>query len=381
MKMTTAVACVVLALPITHAFVARSPPSATTGGIRHDSTQPARVVGASTIDWEVDKDPSANFCRDGKLLPQFYLLGAPKCATTSFSMELGRFGHVREAPKLWSPKEWHFWERWVTDADAEKATSKWMERLGDCPKEDRLVLGDYSINNLAAVPLPKGMTLTACSCEQNEVGQGGDVPRLLKAAYGKKDSKNVTLMMMLREPMARMQSSWYHAKSENFSTYWGYQDCCTDSFSSALELIAGTVDNGYYGPGMAGTGSVWASMYGWQMQEWMKHWDPTQMIIVPYKAYTGGGKAKLCNELSKRMRAPMDCSVEANFMENKHAHDALAEEVSSTLSNRFTAILEEDKKRLLQALQKAHAHGARLENYKGNAWDWQAMKTWLEENW
>merc|ERR1719502_1389331 len=106
------------------------------------------------VDWAVDTDPETNFCFEGKLLPQFYLLGAPKCATTSFSMELGRHGHVREAPKLWSPKEWHFWEHFATESDTEKAREVFFAALGACPKE-RLVLGDYSINNLAAVPLPK----------------------------------------------------------------------------------------------------------------------------------------------------------------------------------------------------------------------------------
>jgi hypothetical protein len=297
-------------------------------------------------------------------------------------MELGRRGHVREAPKLWSPKEWHFWEHFATGADQQKARNSFFKALGACPK-DRLVLGDYSINNLAAVPLPKGMELSQCSCqEQPPVQQGGDAPRLLKAAYGQEASKNITLMAMLREPMARMQSSWYHAKAENFSSYWGYQDCCTTSFEDALERIVNTVETGYYGPGMAGTGSVWASMYGWQLEEWLKYFSPSQLIVVPYKAYTGGTKASVCRELSKRMRAPMDCDAgAARFMENVHSHKSFREEIGTALSERMAKVMEADKVRLISVLARAHAEGARLESYSGVMNDVAALQSWLEENW
>lgn len=369
----------VAAFSCTASFLLHAPGRPTSNNTREPRVVPASATSLAT--WEVDTDPKANFCWEGKLLPQFYLLGAPKCATTSFSMELGRHGHVREAPKLWSPKEWHFWEHFAEGTDHQKAQKLFFDALGDCP-ETRLVLGDYSITNLAAVPLPKGMQITPCSCVEQPPVHGGDAPRLVRAAYGEKASKNITLMAMLREPVARMQSSWHHAKAENFSSYWGYNDCCTTSFEAAITHIVDSVDQGYYGLGMAGTGSVWASMYGWQLEEWLKYFDASQLIIVPYRAYTSGAKAELCRELSRRMRAPMDCNTQApRFFENVHTHKELHEELSADLQARVTAVMHADKVRLLSVLVRAHAHGARLESYTGRKWDYAALKAWLEENW
>merc|ERR1719454_588223 len=60
--------------------------------------------------------PADNFCAEGKLLPKLYLLGAPKCASTSLSEDLIRGARKAgstfdPAPHQGSQKEWHFWSK------------------------------------------------------------------------------------------------------------------------------------------------------------------------------------------------------------------------------------------------------------------------------
>merc|ERR1719183_2248505 len=103
------------------------------------------------------------------------------------------------------------------------------------------MLGDFNIRNLAAVPLPEGYSdesLTFCTCNENPMDHGlndwqHDVPPNLVEAYGPELTSKVTFVVMIREPLSRMQSAWYHAEYENFKNYWGFTDCCTKSFGEA----------------------------------------------------------------------------------------------------------------------------------------------------
>lgn len=336
----------------------------------------------------------ANLCSDGKLLPAFYLLGGPKCATTSMSMEMGRYGGVHAAPHLWSSKEWHFWEQFMPGDDAETATSSFRDALGGCPDE-RLVLGDFSVNNLLSVPEPLLLDLSPCSCDDGVAAyaqkglikgvKGGDVPRLMSTAYGGM-AGNVTLMMMLRSPLERMQSSWYHAQAEDFPNYWGFRDCCTTSFNDALKTIVNASDHTQDPPvfrGKAGgEGSVWASMYGRHIYEYMQHFSPAQMIIAPYKQYMDReSRVPMCAELSKRLKIDIQCGSHEDFHENVHPHPTIDADIDPNVKNTLMSMFETEHRRLVEAIASASKNGAYLPGYSGEAGNSQQINAWLERNW
>lgn len=336
----------------------------------------------------------ANFCSNGKLLPSFYLLGGPKCATTSVSMELGKYGGVRGAPVLWSKKEWHFWEKFSPKTDTESVKSSFLNALGACP-EDRLVLGDFSINNLASVPKPDTMDLSPCTCDATVSLQaekrrvkgmtGGDVPRLLRAAYGEAAS-NITLMMMIRSPMSRMQSSWYHAKAENFTAYWGFRDCCTESFNGAMtEIIKAsdtTKDPPVFRGKLGGEGSVWFSLFGRQIEEYMKHFNASQMLIVPYKQYlVRERRIPICTQLRERLQVGLNCTNHEDFHENIHPHPPLDDDIDPYVKQTMTKMFEPEQQLLVTALSKASKGGAFLAGYYGDAGNSTQIEAWLTKNW
>lgn len=323
-----------------------------------------------------------NLCADGKLLPQFYLIGGPKCATTSVSMELGRFGHIRAAPHLWSAKEWHFWEKFGTITESEAAKERFFGELRGCPAE-HLVLGDFSISNLAAVPKPENMSLTMCSCandSKKEMGMG-DVPRLLDHSYGPL-ADNITLMVMLREPIARMQSSWYHAKADSFSDFWGFKDCCTESFEQAMSTIVGASHQPMHFEGkVGGEGSVWTSMYGRHLEVWLQHFKPSQFIMVPYKQYILGNKQVICDELSHRLNIEINCTGHDPFKENVHPHPPLEDDIAPGVLQALNMYLSSETRRLVDVLVRSSQDGAFLAGYDGAPGDEAAIKLWLENGW
>jgi len=337
---------------------------------------------------------ASNFCDNGKLLPSFYLLGGPKCATTSLSSELGSYGGVRSAPVLWSPKEWKFWESINPGIDEHIVTRMFRDALGKCP-DVRLVLGDYSVNNLAAVRHPENLDMSPCSCDEQAalrsrshgvVGAGADVPRLLNSAYGPR-AREITFMIMLREPLSRIQSSWYHAKADNFAAWWGFRDCCTTSFNRAMRTILDasnkTVDPPTFRGKLGGEGSVWASMFGLQLKEYMEFFLPAQMMIVPYKQFVNHDqKLAVCAELRKRLAIGLNCTNHPDVHENVHEHPPLVNDLQPKVLQLLEKMFEPERKRLVRVILKAHRGGAYLAGFGVNSnLTFTVIDQWLTNNW
>mmetsp|Transcript_482 Transcript_482/g.1071 ORF Transcript_482/g.1071 Transcript_482/m.1071 type:complete len:410 (+) Transcript_482:117-1346(+) len=326
-----------------------------------------------------------NLCQNNKLLPELYLLGGPKCATTSLAMDLAQHGHVRAAPRLWSKKEWHFWEKFSKQSKAEEVKQAFFNSLGPCPGA-RLVLGDFSINSLAAVQAPPEMDISACSCKGSPKKPAGDAPRLMKHVYGK-DSSRITMVAMLREPLARMQSSWYHAQAEKFDEYWGFRDCCTNSFSDAIStIIAGASFNetgsSRFKGHLGGEGSVWASMYGRHLRAYMKEFNVSQFVVVPYKLYSHGGESKtaICNRLGERLHMHLNCSDEA-YKVNVHSHPPLNKDLAPELIKGFRKLMFRENEKLVDVLARGHSQGMELAGYDGPKGNRTQIKRWLQANW
>ncbi|CAE8608653.1 unnamed protein product, partial [Polarella glacialis] len=125
---------------------------------------------------------SSSLCSSGRLLPEFYVLGAPKCGTTSLAelamRQLGvqpaimpRYDHLAAAfdgefsndESFLSQKEFHFFDLLAAEANPEvlgNAThvrELWLRVLPICPPRARAkqVLADFTAVNLVhAFPWP-----------------------------------------------------------------------------------------------------------------------------------------------------------------------------------------------------------------------------------
>eukprot|EP00406_Dinophysis_acuminata_P028402 CAMPEP_0179350106 /NCGR_PEP_ID=MMETSP0797-20121207/74583_1 /TAXON_ID=47934 /ORGANISM="Dinophysis acuminata, Strain DAEP01" /LENGTH=211 /DNA_ID=CAMNT_0021065005 /DNA_START=102 /DNA_END=734 /DNA_ORIENTATION=- len=163
------------------------------------------------------QDPSEeNLCVDGKLLPRLYVLGAKNSGTSSLWSDL-KSGGVWTAPANGKEKEWFFfkvlWQH--TNATNEDAVrSLWLSSFLACPESGTL-MGDFTVPNLFVVPVPPGFRHSAefgFPAKHDSVALW-DTAALLRRFYGG-EARRVQFVIMLREePLARMQSEYYHTRS------------------------------------------------------------------------------------------------------------------------------------------------------------------------
>merc|ERR1719387_1585242 len=97
------------------------------------------TVNASAVDGKVSAQPTGNLCMNGRLVPIFYLIGAQKCATSSFAEEFAKgynvvlpeMGSWTKSQRMLLSKELHFFdypERY------NKGQHFWLSHWPTCPR-------------------------------------------------------------------------------------------------------------------------------------------------------------------------------------------------------------------------------------------------------
>jgi len=139
------------------------------------------------------KDGTQNLCIDGHLAPEFFLIGAQKSATSSFSSMLAHPNLVR--PKAvygepgWYSKELHIFSDQERMA---KGKDFWLSHYPECTTEKRLVATDMTPAYMRAPEAPKNM----------------------KKYYGEQLDR-VKLASVIRNPVHRIQSAFHFYQGKN----------------------------------------------------------------------------------------------------------------------------------------------------------------------
>lgn len=343
--------------------------------------------------------PTANICADGKLLPELYLLGAQKSATRAYAEDMAHLGISNAG--VW--KEFHFWDKeWnssnpTSEDDFKLQRSAWLDLLPDCTNGTRAVLADYTPSNLRLVPLPKGTKPTgshwglwflghnATDDVESATHDALNLPFALQTIYGEALSARLTLVVLLREPLARMQSAWYAASSlteENHNIWQQCHDCKAHSFIDALER---TVKKAEKSPPVYDDW-LWTSMYARHLDAWLTHFAPQQLYIVPYKFYVEGGdnRTQVCWDIMRRLDFQANCTrlqtLDAVPKANKPP--ALEDEniPKATLSS-FNHIMDAENKQLVTLLAEAWSRGTELALFRGLSGSRREVQEWLEDGW
>merc|ERR1719493_692079 len=92
-----------------------------------------------------------NMCYRGKSLPQLYVLGAPKCGSTSIAIDATNAG-VQCAGNV---KEFNFWGKAAIrefKQNETKIIEEWMRGMPKCELDHRLLVADFSPKYLSIVP-------------------------------------------------------------------------------------------------------------------------------------------------------------------------------------------------------------------------------------
>jgi len=340
-------------------------------------------------------DPvSQQICVEDKVLPQLFLLGAQKCATTSLALDLMQAGVTVYNVSTGGDKEAHFFDKWPklaqSDNNISKQREEWLLQMPTCSKSPGSIIADFTPSNLRSVPLPAGTRPTGSHWglwflhhSDTELlasdGREMDLPRTLRHFYNHKVSRKLVFVVMLREPLSRMQSAWYHA-AQPYSHWRQCRDCKGDTFAKALNatLHKSMAPIPFYDDWL------WTSMYGRHLEHWMYHFAPNQFYIIPYRQYTHGNKSAICRGIATRLSPGLKCSeidTKEAALSNSHEHPALQDDCPSEVRKLFHKRMKPEKQLLLQVLALANEDGAALANYFGATGALLPIHSWLRNWW
>mmetsp|Transcript_58892 Transcript_58892/g.140527 ORF Transcript_58892/g.140527 Transcript_58892/m.140527 type:complete len:388 (+) Transcript_58892:105-1268(+) len=328
-------------------------------------------------------------CQRGKLLPELYLLGAQKCATTEFSVDLMSSGILSAAAQRTHTglqKEWHFFEYWLGDHnhtwDSQTVERDWYNSLPDCGAypssvENRTILADMTPSNMRLVPLGDDMERSNPDAFGHTDVTEINLPVTLKAFYGALSSK-VVFMSLLREPMSRMQSAWYHSQDWKAKTGRTLPGARGQSFHEDLQMSLQEAEHDRL------TMLLWGSLYGRQLQRYLSEFAASQFILIPYRYYTHLAQQEVCAVVAKRLGHSLRCKPikEGGWVPNSHKHPSLVDDVSAQLNERFERFIAHENELLQKVLLQANTEGATLPAFhpSGPA-TLEAVKDWLIAGW
>jgi hypothetical protein len=323
-----------------------------------------------------------NLCIDGKLVPRFYLIGAQKSATSSFASELNRWTTNVVLPEMtsWSnserllfSKELHFFDaprRW------NKGKQFWLNHWPKCPATHMLA-ADFTPSYLST----------------------WEAPLRLQQTYGQQGTA-LTFLVILREPIARMQSSFYHGiasgwVSPEFKTFQQYVDIALSKFNhKQYRKFHDCQPKPNQGMGFVGSSGVpfSLSLYLDQIKNWLAHFNPEQFLVVPMKAYVdpqpGNKYGRLVEFVVKwhglNMKAPAQrVKVKEPPRLNVHKHPEVAQDLKPDTYIRLKQIFNvaTGPHKLAALLSYNMQKGLILFGYPGAATNKGWIAHYLEQNW
>mmetsp|Transcript_95023 Transcript_95023/g.297170 ORF Transcript_95023/g.297170 Transcript_95023/m.297170 type:complete len:415 (-) Transcript_95023:292-1536(-) len=344
---------------------------------------------------------AGNLCIEGKQVPELYLLGEPKAASTSVAQAFEDVGAVaavqsdyaerpwwhqlppnrRLSPRghLVADKERHFFDDWLelykpTDP---RLLPDFLSQLPACA-EDRKVAADCTPSNLHMTPMPFGAKSTGfaygdlCGPDLPYT----NLPWMLHRLYGRSSSR-LAFVINLREPLHRMQSAWYHAMQISFLSVC--RDCKALSF---VEALTATLDRFEQTPRKYDDW-LWHSMPSLQLPWWHSEFDARQLFVLGTHEYGRSGFRPLCEALEPFLGVDWDCeATRENTHANTHSHPPLSEEpISAALERQFNRTFEPDTHRLVKELASLQSQGATLIGYQGAAGSVRDVEAWLRQAW
>mmetsp|Transcript_83052 Transcript_83052/g.251786 ORF Transcript_83052/g.251786 Transcript_83052/m.251786 type:complete len:376 (-) Transcript_83052:91-1218(-) len=307
-------------------------------------------------------------CRDGRLIPEFYLIGCKNTGSTSLSVDLRARG-VLAAPRD-KHKEWQFFRRKAAVPVA-RQERKWLESMPRCPS-NRTVMADFSMTNYFTVPFPDDLRMAPGLFDPTH--EAWNTPTLIRQFSGDA-AKKLHFMILPREPLDRVQSDYYQSIPVGSCSSCTVHDNFADSFGFNAQLLQQS-------PPQVSIW-FWRSMYARHLEEWLKHFDAAQFIFTPFRQYISVDPPAFSASLLSRLRIEAEPWLEASH-ENAHTDkQPLDVELPPGSASRqaFLSFFAAENERLVKLLARAHLAGAWLPGYSGVPGDESHVRAWLESSW
>mmetsp|Transcript_18719 Transcript_18719/g.33866 ORF Transcript_18719/g.33866 Transcript_18719/m.33866 type:complete len:405 (+) Transcript_18719:63-1277(+) len=330
-------------------------------------------------------------CVKEKVLPNVFLLGAQKAGTTEMYHVLEPSGirnMMHFAIHNWQPpqakKEWHVFdtgmgmETW----SMQEVAKHWYSMLPSCLGQTLAPLPDYKghdapINLSADVRLadytPRNLCLTDVDDLQVDGPSSIDLPYTLHYLYGV-EAARIRFMVQLREPLSRMQSSFYMLKRNTPRLV------DRPTFREQLRFVLNLLDEGTVHR------YLWRSLYGRHLEGWFTYFHPGQFSIVPYRYLNDKyyDTDVVCRDLSSHLQHQLKCELfkRPNKGGQRHLYPAVDEDVPVYLLSRARSGLANETARLEAVLIFAQDHGATMPHLDRDAPHLLAeVRAWLQEGW
>jgi len=292
-----------------------------------------------------------------------------------------------------SDKEFHFFDgqmNWHSKGEWRQKL-QWLGWFPTCPNYvntsvRRQLLADFTPDYMRMVDLPAGIDQYGTFPPWDGPALGSQVaganhtvslPPMLKRFYGVESSRRLRFIVLLRDPLARMQSAWYHAQSFDFMNEC--VDCRASSFQNSLytHLEKWSAEPRQY------SDWLWTGMYGQHMVEWLKVFDPWQFFVIPYNYMIEGDKDNICRQLSKHLNFKIGCDSKGAPLSHEwsHEHPPIEEDLTPQIQQRFNSMIAWNTNLLIDQLVKINRRGAVLANYDGPEDDREAITEWLTAGW
>jgi hypothetical protein len=249
--------------------------------------------------------PATNVCMRGRLAPTFFLLGAQKSATTNFA---SRFSQVALSVVPPKPKDSEpgYFQKELHMFDSQKRAigvgmDGWLKYYPRCSNQVHAVGMDATPSYISSAIAPS----------------------IMRQWFGTQHSGKLHFLVLLRSPLFRMRSSFYHAKEHrgckrnqnlcgSFAKYIStalaaYRlGCPSGEFFATVKGLkecqnADGVEQG--GPG----DPFHLSLYVPQLQRWTSIFDAQQFVVCPFLLYVSPSilVPRLVDFMAKRIGSPI----------------------------------------------------------------------------
>jgi len=348
-----------------------------------------------------------NLCAGGKQLPDLYVLGVQKCSTSSLAKALMAAG-VKNVHSPENKKELHFfnmpikldysleweentgrpWKEYKEELldiiiwkglNLEQNRKLWYDyNMPDCPvasRAERSVLADFTPDYVRIVPKTDDLGLIEEPNWRPVDRMNISLPKFMRKMYGDAASNKLTFTIMLRNPIAQVQSAWYMSEASGFVYCRG---CKGTNFQTVLrEHLTGMLKK------KNRVASLWlyTAMYARQIEEWLEHYDASQFFVIPMMELGRDDTTEICREFSRRLSYTMECRPGAMDHTWSGKHPPVEDDTTPELMADFNKLMKGENDRLVTLLAKAHNRGMSLAHYHGKAGDEGAIREWLFAGW
>lgn len=314
--------------------------------------------------------PHDNLCIGGRLAPELYVIGAQKAGTTSLAEELAASPFISTFTKLeftnfyWphyvsgftfrTRKEPHFFDWYFDDG-----RDAWLRSMDTCRSDVRMVAADMT-----------------------PMFQVKEVPARIAQWYGAQ-SNSLKFVVLLREPMSRMQSAFYHTKEyvEQSDlanvTFEQYVTRIVDDSSICANLslasLNGEIPENVHEP-------FCDSLYAEHFPHWFEYFDASRFTIVPFTFQISRDNITVSVADSILDDIGISRSHQPVAHDNARSHPKLDDDLNPELFAKVHDIIEARSGPLVLARIFVPLP-VQLYNYTGSSVDEEGIALWLSKTW